>query len=95
MRQGREILTNGLRAQGYTLVKARQIVEDFLLILKRALGEGKRIPIEGLGILEVQERKPRMHISKHLKNVGPTIVTVYRRKKIIRLSKGQNMEPTE
>jgi nucleoid DNA-binding protein len=71
--------------EGCTEAEARTIVEAVIDAWKQALALGKDIEIEGLGTLSVVERKPRRRIERNLKNVGPTILTVNKQSKTVKL----------
>ena len=77
--------------EGYSEAKAKKIVEAVIDIWKQALSAGKDVEIEGLGTLSVVQRRPRRRIEKNLRNVVPTIVTVNRQAKSVKLRSRRDM----
>jgi hypothetical protein len=60
--------------------------------MKRALADGKKLDLDRLGVLSVVTRSPVRRINRNLKNISPTIETIYRRHpKTVRLTKGQDL----
>jgi len=77
---------------GVKPAEAKRALETILASMKRALADGKKLDLGKLGILSVAVRRPLRRINRNLKNVVPTIETVYRRHpKTVRLTKGQDL----
>ena|SRR5882672_9089311 len=79
------LIRNLVNYQGHSGAKAKKIVDAVINIWKQALSGGKDVEIEGLGTLTVVQRCPRRRIEKNLKNVGPTILTINRQPKTVKL----------
>jgi nucleoid DNA-binding protein len=71
--------------EGYTNPKALQIVNALLNAMKRALGEGRSVQIEGLGELVVFTHKQKRRIERNLKNQVASLRSVPRKPKTVKL----------
>jgi len=88
----KSIVSAIVQKTGVKPVEAKRGVEAVLGSMKRALAVGKKLDLGRLGILSVAARQPLRRINRNLKNVGPTIETLYRRHpKTVRLTKGQDL----
>ena len=88
----KSIVSAIVQKTGVKPAEAKRAVEAVLASIKRALAEGKKLDLGRLGILSVAARQPLRRINRNLKNVGPTIETLYRRHpKTVRLTKGQDL----
>ena len=77
---------------GVKPAEAKRTVEAVLASMKRALADGKKLDLGRLGVLSVVTRSPIRRINRNLKNISPTIETIYRRHpKTVRLTKGQDL----
>jgi len=77
--------------QGYSEAKAKKAVNAVIDTWKHALSNGKDVEIEGLGVLTVVGRRPRRTIEKNLRNVGPTVITVNRQPRTVKLRSRRDM----
>jgi nucleoid DNA-binding protein len=71
--------------EGYSQAKAKKIVNALIYIWRQALCAGNAVEIEGLGTLRVVRRQQRRRIEKNLPNLGPTIITINRQEKSVKL----------
>lgn len=82
----KKILAQALvKNAGYSKYRAEKLVDTVIALVKRGLGDGKSVELGRLGVLETVTRKPTRKISRNLKHVGPTIVTVNKQKKSVKL----------
>lgn len=77
--------------EGYSDAKASFVVDAVIQVIKEQLIKGKKVEIEGLGVLTVINRKPQRIVEKNLKQ-GPTIVTRYKQSKSVKLKKPIKMK---
>jgi nucleoid DNA-binding protein len=70
---------------GYSRYRAGKLVDIVIGLLKRGLGDGKSVELGRLGLLEVVTRESSRKITRNLKHVGPTIITVNKQRKSIKL----------
>jgi nucleoid DNA-binding protein len=74
-KNGKEVLIFALmNKEGYSFDEATQVVNSFVLVLWSLLMDGKKIELEGLGVLSIVHRAPFTVIEKHMK-CPPTIMT--------------------
>ena len=86
------IIASIVRKTGVKPAEAKRAVEAVLASMKRALADGKKLDLDRLGVLSVVTRSPVRRINRNLKNISPTIETIYRRHpKTVRLTKGQDL----
>lgn len=89
LRYGKDTLKEALRMElGYSHHKAAKIVDQFIEILKKALGEHKAVDLGPIGVLKVVQEKPyRTHsILKNFKGQAPTTIrTRYKHKYRVKL----------
>ncbi len=81
--------------EGYTYEKALNLVNQVISIIKSSLIEGKNVEIEGLGILKIMSREPKRAIRRGLRRIKPTILTLNKQKKTIKLKKHIFWEGTD
>jgi nucleoid DNA-binding protein len=82
----KKVLTEALvKNAGYSRYRAERLVDTVIGLIKRGLGDGKRVELGRLGTLETVSRTSTRKISRNLKHVGPTIVTVNKQKKSVKL----------
>lgn len=82
----KQLIVNRLvNYEGYSQAKAKKMVNAVIEIWKHALSAGKDVEIEGLGTLSVVRRRQRRRIERNLPNLGPTIITVNRHTKTVKL----------
>jgi nucleoid DNA-binding protein len=79
------LINNLVNYEGYSQAKAKKIVNAVIEIWKQSLSAGKDVEIEGLGTLSVVRRRQRRRIERNLRNVRPTILTVNRQPKTVKL----------
>jgi nucleoid DNA-binding protein len=88
----KSIVSAIVQKTGVKPAEAKRAVEAVLASMKRALADGKKLDLGRLGVLSVAARQPIRRISRNLKNIIPTIETIYRRHpKTVRLTKGQDL----
>jgi nucleoid DNA-binding protein len=80
---------------GYSKYRAKGLVDIFIGLVKRGLGDGKCVELGKLGVLETVSRKPRREITRNLKHVGPTIVTVNKQEKTVKLRSNVDLSTEE
>jgi nucleoid DNA-binding protein len=81
----KKILAEALvKKTGYSKYRAEKLVDTFVWLVKRGLGDGKSVELGRLGVLETVTRKPGRKIVR-LKHVGPTVITVNKQKKSVKL----------
>jgi nucleoid DNA-binding protein len=81
----KKILAEALvKKVGYTKYRTEKLVDTFVSLVKRGLGDGKSVELGRLGVLETVTRKPIRKITR-LKHVGPTISTINKQKKTVKL----------
>jgi nucleoid DNA-binding protein len=79
---------------GYSKYRAEKLVDTFVWLVKRGLGDGKSVELGRLGVLETVTRKPGRKIVR-LKHVGPTIITVNKQKKSVKLKSKLDLSTEE
>jgi len=88
----KSIVSAIVQKTGVKPAEAKRAVEAVLACMKGALANGKKLDLGRLGVLSVVTRSPVRRINRNLKNIGPTIETIYRRHpKTVRLTKGQDL----
>jgi nucleoid DNA-binding protein len=88
----KSIVSAIVQKTGVKPAEAKRAVEAVLASMKRALADGKKLDLGRLGVLSVVARSPVRRINRNLKNISPTIETIYRRHpKTVRLTKGQDL----
>lgn len=60
---------------------AKQAVEEILVLIARALLEGRRVELRGFGVFEVKQRKPRVGRNPNNKAQGDVVIPA--RKKVV------------
>jgi nucleoid DNA-binding protein len=81
-----------IQKTGVKPVEAKRAIEAVLASMKHALADGKKLDLGRLGVFSVVTRSPVRRINRNLKNIGPTIETIYwRHPKTVRLTKGQDL----
>jgi nucleoid DNA-binding protein len=81
----KKILAQALvKKAGYSKYRAEKLVDTVIGLVKRGLGDGKSVELGRLGVLETVTRKPTRKIVR-LKHVVPTIITVNKQKKTVKL----------
>ena len=76
---------------GYSVIKAKEVVNTIVEIMKQTLCAGKVLELPGLGALSVVQRPQRRRVERNLRNVGPTIITVNRQSKTVKLKSRRDM----
>jgi nucleoid DNA-binding protein len=79
------LINNLVNYEGYSQAKAKKIVNAVIEVWKQSLSAGKDVEIDGLGTLSVVRRRQRRRIERNLRNVRPTILTVNRQPKTVKL----------
>jgi nucleoid DNA-binding protein len=95
---GKGIISRFLRERlGYTHPQADKVVEAFISILKKNLGQHKTIELEGLGTLSVIKSKLRKRRTRNTNwtSVGPTILTRYKKKYLIKFKHSKEWRDNE
>jgi nucleoid DNA-binding protein len=88
----KSIVSAIVQKTGVKPAEPKRAVEAVLASMKRALADGKKLDLGRLGVLSVVTRSPVRRINRNLKNISPTIETIYRRHpKTVRLTKGQDL----
>jgi DNA-binding protein HU-beta len=71
--------------EGYSQTKAKTLVDAFIRVLKDALVSGRNVELEGIGTLVVARRPQKRRIERNLRNQVPSIFTVPRQAKTVKL----------
>ena len=88
----RDELVNALREKfNLDLLLSKNIVEEVLITIARALLEGRRVELRGFGVFEVQHRKPRVGRNPHNPAQGDVLIPA-RKKVVFRVGKYLNDE---
>jgi nucleoid DNA-binding protein len=76
---------------------ADKVVNAFIAILKKNLGQHKTIELEGIGSIYVIKNKNRKRRTRApgLKDVGPTITTRYKQKYLIKFKHAKEWRDNE
>jgi hypothetical protein len=81
----KKILAEALvRKAGYSKYRAEKLVDTVIWLVKRGLGDGKSVELGRLGVLETVTREPTRKIVR-LNHVVPTVITVNKQKKSVKL----------
>lgn len=81
---------------GYSEVKAQRVVNQFIEVLRKGLGEGKNIKLDGIGTLTIFKRKQVRWVGGALKNgVVKSLRTRNKQEKSIRIEKPTLKYPEE
>ena len=94
MRAGKALLAQYLVDRlGYSQRAAAKLVDQVLGVIKQAIKEGRDVELEGIGTLQIVDRKQRQRrqIVKGMK-CGPTILTMYEQRKSVRLQPDPNFK---
>lgn len=82
----KQLLIDALvKYEGYSEAQAQRIVNEIIGFWKQSLSAGKDVEIEGLGTLTVVRRRTRRRVERNLPNLGPTVLTVNRHPKTVKL----------
>jgi len=81
----KKILAQALvKKTGCSKYRAEKLVDTVIGLVKRGLGDGKSVDLGRLGVLETVTREPTRKIVR-LKHVVPTIITVNKQRKTVKL----------
>lgn len=94
---GKGILVDALiKNEGYSEAKANKAVNALIDAIKKGLGSGKNVELEGIGTLRLVKRSTKRQVKSNLLGVtGPSVVPYSRHAVTVRLKPTLKLEDTD